>query len=198
MKVLVVDDHPITRVGTRTVLELQEGVEQVSEADNAEEALRLARDTQPDLVVLDLRLKGNDNGIELCREMKSLPIPPLVLIYTAHNSAEEVSSALLAGADGYVHKGVDYTRFSEAIERTCAGDRVWLLGEDRETTESILRSAIDESCLTPREKEVFALVHSRHTNKEISEKLFISLQTTKNHVSSILRKLNRRRRSELY
>jgi DNA-binding NarL/FixJ family response regulator len=198
MKILVVDDHPITRVGIRTVLELQEGVEQVGDADNAEEAFRLARDAPPDLVILDLRLKGDDNGIELCREIKSLPAPPAVLIYTAHNSAEEVSSALLAGADGYVHKGVDYTRLSEAIERTCAGDRVWLLGEDRETTESLLRSAIDDSGLTPREKEVFALVHSRHTNKEISEKLYISLQTTKNHVSSILRKLNRRKRSDLY
>lgn len=198
MKVLIVDDHPVTRAGIKTVLELQKGVESVGEAGSAEEALLLAREAQPDLVILDVRLKGNDNGIELCREIKSLPAPPAVLIYTAYNSAEEVSSALLAGADGYVHKGVDYARLSEAIQRTCTGESIWLLGEDKERAESLLKSAADDSRLTPREKEIFGLVHCRYTNKEISDKLFISLQTTKNHVSSILKKLNRRGRSELY
>lgn len=198
MRMLVVDDHPVTRAGIKTVLELQEGFESVSETDNADEALLLVRDIQPDLVILDIRLKGNENGIELCRDIKSQPCPPAVLIYTAYNSPEEVSSALLAGADSYVHKGVDYARLSEAIQRTCTGESIWLLGEDKERAESLLKSAADDSRLTPREKEIFGLVHCRYTNKEISDKLFISLQTTKNHVSSILKKLNRRGRSELY
>lgn len=178
------------------MLELEGATELIGEAESAEEALRLARQAAPDLIVLDLKLKGERSGIELCREIKALPNPPTVIIYTAYDSPEEVSAALRAGADGYVHKGIGYEQLSEILERTRAGQKVWILkGED--STESFRRVKAESTPLTPREEEVLSLLLRRRTNDEISRELSISVQTTKTHVSSILKKLGRRTRRDL-
>jgi DNA-binding NarL/FixJ family response regulator len=107
-------------------------------------------------------------------------------------------AALLSGADGFLHKGEDYTKLPEAVRRTHAGERVWLLGGDVERAEDEVLRSSQEAPLTPRESEVLALVLKRYTNAEISERLSISLQTTKNHVSSIPRKLGKHSRRELF
>jgi two-component system response regulator DevR len=199
MKVLVVEDHPITRLGIRSVLELERDVDSVSEAGTVEEAMTLLSGIEPELVILDLRLGGADLGIDLCREIKARNNPPRVLVYTAYDSPEAISRSLLAGADSYVHKGVEYSQLSRAVRQTIEGQKVWLLEERQEKTRSALsHSDVEQAHLTTREREVLALLLRRRTNEEISRELFISLQTTKNHVSSILRKLGLRSRRELF
>lgn len=101
MKILLVEDHPAMRFAIGALLGTSEDMELVGEADSAEEALGLAMEKIPDLAIVDLQLKGDQSGIELCRDLKSLPSPPKVLIYTAHNTREHAQSALLSGADGF-------------------------------------------------------------------------------------------------
>ena len=148
-------------------------------------------------MIFDLRL---DEGsvIEACRAIKTLPHPPRVLIFTAHTSAGDVAAATPAGADGYLHKGAAGEELLEAVRRTHAGERVWLLPTGNEKEAQVhLRETSSKARLTPKEKEVFALVLRRRTNPEIAEELYLSLYTVKNHVSSILRKLGLKSRREI-
>ncbi len=196
MRILLVDDHPTVRFGLRHLL-VSAGFEVVGEAEDAAGALRLVGELLPDLVLLDLRL-GEDSGIEICREIKALPEAPRVLVFSAHSSVEDVAGATLAGADGYLHKGVGGEELIDAVRRTVAGGRVWLLpSENEEEAAARIREASSEARLTPKEKEVFALVLTRRTNAEIAGELYISLYTVKNHVSSILRKLGLKSRREI-
>lgn len=118
------DDHPTVRFGLKHLL--GSAAEVTGEAENAADAVRLAEELRPDLVLLDLRL-GEDSGIEVCRELKALPDAPRVLVFTAHTTVEDIAGATLAGADGYLHKGVEGEELLAAIERIHAGGRVWLL-----------------------------------------------------------------------
>ncbi len=196
MRILLVDDHPTVRFGLRHLL-VSAGFEVVGEAEDAAGALRLVGELLPDLVLLDLRL-GEDSGIEVCREIKALPEAPRVLVFSAHSSVEDVAGATLAGADGYLHKGVGGEELIDAVRRTGAGGRVWLLPSEKEEEAAVrIREASSEARLTPKEKEVFALVLTRRTNAEIAGELYISLYTVKNHVSSILRKLGLKSRREI-
>ncbi len=196
MKILLVDDHPTVRFGLKHLLESAAGNEVVGEAGNAAEAIRLVSELRPDVVLLDLRL-GEDSGIEVCREIKALPEAPRVIVFTAHTGAEDIAAATLAGADGYLHKGVAGEDLIEAVRRTHASGRVWLLPAAEEAAASHIEEVSGEARLTPKEKEVFALVLKRRTNAEIAKELYISLYTVKNHVSSILRKLGLKSRREI-
>ena len=195
MRVLLVDDHPTVRFGLKHLLE-SAGDEVTGEAGNAADALRLAGELRPDVVLLDLRL-GQDSGIEVCREIKALPDAPRVLVFTAHTGTEDIAGATLAGADGYLHKGVAGEELIEAVGRTHAGSRVWLLPAAEEAAASRIEEVSGQARLTPKEREVFALVLKRSTNAEIAKELYISLYTVKNHVSSILRKLGLKSRREI-
>jgi two-component system response regulator DevR len=195
LRILLVDDHPTVRFGLKHLLASADEV--VGEAENATDAVWLVQDLRPDLVLLDLRL-GEDSGIEVCREIKALPGAPRVLVFTAHASVEDIAEATLAGADGYLHKGVAGDKIFDAVRRTHAGQRVWLLpAENEDEAADRIRETSGEARLTPKEKEVFALVLKRRTNPEIADELYISLYTVKNHVSSILRKLGLKSRREI-
>jgi DNA-binding NarL/FixJ family response regulator len=195
VRILLVDDHPTVRFGLKHLLAF--AAEVVGEAENADDAVRLARELHPELVLLDLRL-GEDSGIEVCREIKALPDAPRVLVFTAHASVEDVAGATLAGADGYMHKGIEGEGILAALERIHSGKHVWLLPAGNEVEVATrLRETSGGVRLTPKEKEVFALVLKRRTNPEIAEELYISLYTVKNHVSSILRKLGLKSRREI-
>jgi two-component system response regulator DevR len=195
LRILLVDDHPTVRFGLKHLLASADEV--VGEAENATDAVWLVQDLRPDLVLLDLRL-GEYSGIEVCREIKALPGAPRVLVFTAHASVEDIAGATLAGADGYLHKGVAGDKILDAVRRTHAGQRVWLLpAENEDEAADRIRETSGEARLTPKEKEVFALVLKRRTNPEIADELYISLYTVKNHVSSILRKLGLKSRREI-
>jgi DNA-binding NarL/FixJ family response regulator len=186
IKVLVVDDQPTVRFGIRRAIDDEEDMLVVGEAGNTEDALRLIGETRPDVVLTDLTLGG---GMGFLRELKSLPHVPGVVVHTADNSEEAVFVSRLSGAE--------VARLLEAVRDTHSGKRVWFLGEEPRNPESPARGNADEPTLTPREKEVFRLLVKRYTNAEIADTLSIGLQTTKNHVSSVLRKLGAERRSDI-
>lgn len=197
LRVLVVDGHPLMRLGLEEFLG-KAGVLVVGESGSGSEAFDLARRTGPDAVVLGLNLVEEPDGVELCRMLKSLPRPPRVLVHTAHNLAEDVTSCFLAGADGFLHKSTDCKRLLGAVRRTAAGERVWLPGVRVGEPRSRIHDTPAEECLTPREREVLALMLRRYSNAEIAEALHVSAQTAKNHASKVLRKLGVRSRRELF
>ncbi len=194
--VVLVDDHPAMRLGLKDLLNAN-GMWVAGEAGDGDEALRLVEEMRPDLVVLDLNLSGETDGIEVCRRLKTLPEAPYILVHTAHDFARDVSPCLLAGADSYVHKRTACEELLNAVRRTTAGEQVWLPG-GRVREISYIHTAVQGAQLTSREQEVLALLHRRYSNAEIAEKLHISRQTTKNHVSSILRKLGFKSRRQLF
>ena len=195
MKILLVDDHPAMRFAIGALLETSDDVELVGEAENAVEALNLTQNKKPDLAIVDLQLKGDLNGIELCRTLKSLHDPPKVLIYTAHNSREHAQSSLIAGADGFLHKGLAYEELPDAVRRTYSGERPWLMGVE-ELDGDQLKTAPNKDSLTSRERDILDLVHKGRTNPEIAAKLSVSLATVKTHVGHILRKTGRNSRRD--
>ncbi|QIN82909.1 response regulator [Rubrobacter tropicus] len=196
MKIVVVDGQPVVRVGVKTVLDAEENMETVGEAASVRQAIELVRRAAPDIVVLDLDLEGQGGGLELCRKIKSMPGAPGVVVFTFRNSREEVFSSRLSGADSFVHKGESTGKLLEAIRETRSGKKVWFLGEGDNPGPHRHFNA-EEPSLTPKEKEIFALLVKRRTNAEIAAELSISHQTVKNHVSNVLKKLGADSRIDL-
>jgi DNA-binding NarL/FixJ family response regulator len=194
MRVLLVDRQPATRLGLRVLVEGIEGVRLVGEASDGGEALRLSERFRPDLVIVDPDLA---DGAGVCGALKAAERPPRVLVYSEDNSRESVAAASLAGADGFVHKEVDTEALPEAIKRTCAGDRVWMLGPVEPRGETALRAQIEAAKLTPREKDILDLMLKRRTNPEIANHLHVTVNTVRTHVKSILRELGVGSRREL-
>lgn len=197
MKVLLVDPCPATLVGVRTLLESCSDMEVVGEAQSAEEVVDKARYLCPDLVVLDSELDETTDALGICRELKTLPLPPRVLLYAAHSSQRGMVAASLAGADSYLYKGLDGNRLTEAASETCSGNRVLLPGpveDEGDDLEAITEGAQE---LTNRESEILALLVGRRTNPEIASELCVSLDTVKTHVKRIFLKLRVRDRREL-
>ena len=197
VRTLLVDDHPVTRFGIRSLLQTTEDLEVVGEAGDVEEAVRMAFRLQPDLVVLDLRLGENGDGMEVCRKIKASPNPPRVLIHSAFGKAEDLARATVAGADGYFHKGEEYLEFPGVVRRVCGGERVWFV-DTAEEPQLAARTACKGPALTPKEREVFALMLKRYSNAEVGRTLYMSLPTVKTHVKHILGKMGLKSRKELF
>lgn len=198
VSVLIVDDHPVIRLGLRSAIESQPDLRVVAEATSAAAALALTLIHRPDLVLLPLRLEGEFKGVELCREIVAGPSAPRVLVYTSFNGPDDASAAFLSGAHSFVHKGAETERLLEAIRATRHGRRVWLLGADHDRTVQRLQANAATANLTPREQEVLGLLLQRLTNAQISRQLFIELATVKTHVRNILGKLGVASRRELF
>ena len=197
IRTLLVDDHPVTRLGIRSLLETTEDLPVVGEAGDAEEAMYLTARLQPDLVVLDLRLGEKGDGMEVCRRMKALQNPPRILLHSAYSRAEDLAAAAVAGADGYFHKGEEYLEFPGVVRRVCSGERVWFVDTDDEPRPDPRMSSRGPA-LTPKEREVFALMLKRYSNAEVGRVLYMSLPTVKTHVKHILGKMGLKSRKELF
>jgi DNA-binding NarL/FixJ family response regulator len=197
LRVVVVDGHPVMRLGLRTLLEAQEDIRVVGECSGGGEALRLVEEGGPDLVVLDLNLIEGPDGIEVCRRTKALPDAPYVLIYTAYNLTEDVSSLMLPRADSYLYKHRNGEALLDAVRRTAAGEKVKETRQRAGGPGSVVRAAPEGARLTPRELEVLALKLRRRTNAEIAAALHISLNTVKHHVTSSYKKLEKSRKDLL-
>ena len=207
IRVMVVDDHPIVREGLRKLLELEEDVDVVAEADNGRQALDLIDERQPDIVLLDLKMPGMD-GLTALQAMQNTTHRAKVIVLTASEDKNEWVQAMKLGCQGIVVKQTSPDLIVKSIRKVYGGE-IWL---DSHTTAAVMRqfsSPADQlsgsgggkgrerSPLSTREREIVALVAQGYKNKEMAEKMFISEQTVKNHLHNIFDKLGVSDRLEL-
>ena len=199
VRILIVDDHEVVRMGLRTLLERREGFTVVGEAGTAEEALRVARQSQPDVVIMDIRLPDG-NGVQACREIREELPDTRVIMLTSYADDEALFGSIMAGASGYMLKQVRGQNLAEAIEKVAGGESLLdpaVTSKVLERMRGLAAGGGDElAALSPQERKILTLIAEGKTNKEIAAEVFLSDKTVKNYVSSILSKLNLRRRSE--
>ncbi len=198
LRILLVDDHEVVRAGVKALLDAQEDMVVVGEADNAEEAVRRVGYDEPDVVVLDVRLPDG-SGIEACREIRSRFPEVKVLMLTSFADEDALMSAILAGASGYVLKRVKSNELVADIRKVGAGESLL----DSDMTERLferLRSGPQEdpllSRLSKQERTIVGHIAAGLTNRQIAEEMFLAEKTVKNYVSNLLSKMGMSRRSE--
>lgn len=202
ISVVLVDDHPVWRDGVRNDLEGSGLAEIVGEASDGGEAIEIALDKMPDVVLMDLQMP-TVSGVEATRRIRDEAPNVKVLVLSASAEERDVLEAVKAGASGYLLKSSTSQELMDAVHRVHSGEPVFtpslaglVLDEFRRVTSGEATRS-DEPRLTPRENEVLKLVAKGYTYKEIGEKLFISTKTVQNHVQNILTKLQLRKRYEL-
>lgn len=199
IRVMVVDDHPVWRDGIRTDLERSGDIEVVAEASDGGEAIELAREAMPDVVLLDLRLP-TVSGVDAIRAIVEDSPHVRVLVLSASGEEADVLEAVKVGATGYLLKTATAEEIVDAVRRVRAGEPVFtppLAGLVLSEFRRVAAPRPGEPGLTPRENEILRLVAKGYTYREIAEKLFISVKTVQNHVQNILTKLQLRKRYEL-
>ncbi|WP_077306984.1 response regulator [Terribacillus halophilus] len=190
IRVLFVDDHEMVRIGVSAYLATQADIEVIGEADNGEDAVKLALDLRPDIILMDLVMDKMD-GIEATRLIVSAWPEAKVIVVTSFLDDDKVYPALEAGAASYLLKTSKASEIAKAIRATYNGSAVF----EPEVTNKVMKRmrknqapALHET-LTVREQEVLHLIAKGKSNQEIASELFIALKTVKVHVSNILSKL---------
>jgi DNA-binding NarL/FixJ family response regulator len=194
---MVVDDHEVVRLGLNNLLARQPGWQVVAEAGSVAQAIQLAREHVPDVVVMDIRL-SDGNGIEACREIVKTHPQIKVIMLTSFAEDELLFNAISAGAIGYVLKQVGNDDLIRAIETVARGDAML----DPSITGQVLAKLRDSNRseafaeLSDRELKVLALISKGKTNREIAASLYLGEGTVRNYVSNILDKLSLSNRAE--
>jgi DNA-binding NarL/FixJ family response regulator len=200
IRVLVADDQALVRAGFRAILEAQEDLEVVGEAGDGGEAVAIARELRPDVVLMDVRMPGVD-GIEATRRLLRDGDAPRVLMLTTFDLDEYVYEAMRAGASGFLLKDAPRDQLVGAVRTVAAGDSLLAPALLRRLIEDFVRRPapgarshpeLDE--LTEREREVLTLIARGLANAEIAGRLFVSEATVRTHVTHILAKLGLRDR----
>lgn len=197
--VLLVDDHPLLRKGVSQLLELEDDIEVIGEAANGEEAIFKAKSLDPDLILLDLSMKGMD-GIETLTAMRDADVSSRIVVFTVSDDRSDVVAALKSGADGYLLKDLEPEELVDSIRRACAGKMV-LSNQLAEVLALSLRDdqksqGPDLDSLTRRELQILKYIAAGLSNKLIGRKLDIAESTVKVHVKHLLKKLGFRSRVE--
>jgi len=200
LRIIIVDDHEVVRLGLRALLERQPGFTVVDEAGNAKEAVQKALQHRPEVVVLDIRLPGG-SGIDACREIVTAAPEVKVIMLTSFAEDDMLFEAIAAGAAGYVLKQIGGDDLVRAIESVGRGDSLLdptltqrVFARVREAQRKDEQSAFSQ--LTEQEMRVLGLVAEGKTNREIAQQLFLGEGTVRNYVSSILSKLALTNRAE--
>jgi DNA-binding NarL/FixJ family response regulator len=205
IKVLLVDDEELVRSGFRLLLELEDGIEVVGEATNGSEAVSRARETRPDVIVMDIRMPGVD-GITATAEIAGSRglAGSRILILTTYETDDYVFEALEAGASGFLLKDAGPAELLHAIRVIAAGDALLspritrrLISQVTATRKAYAAAEERLAVLTPREREVLTLVGRGLSNAEIGVELFLSPATARTHVSNAMGKLGARDRAQL-
>ena len=202
LRVLIVDDHAVVRTSLRAMLEAEPDISVIGEAGDAGSAIAEAAASLPDVVIMDIRMDGDTDGIEACREIKSARAQCAVLMLTSYGGGDAVLAAFMAGASGFLIKNTGPAELLRAVRAVSNGES--LLDPSVMNDVAAKLSGLAESdpqeqraaSLSQREREVLGLVAQGLTNNEIAEQLVIAPATARNHVSHILDKLGMRRRSE--
>lgn len=195
--VLVVDDHPLFRKGVVHALGAQAGLAVVGEAASGEEALQLARELLPDIVLLDVSMPGWDGLVTAERIATACPATAIVML-TVSDDQDRLLAAFKAGARAYVLKGVGVHELAQVVRAVAAGDVYVSPSLASEMLFSLTRGRAPDPLqeLTPREREILSLIGTGLTNREIGVQLSLSEKTIKHYVTNILQKLQVRSRVE--
>jgi two-component system NarL family response regulator len=203
LKLLIVDDHAVFREGLRALLDLEEDFDVIGEASRGDEALAMASEGSPDVILLDLHLPDG-NGADFCPQLLRASPSSKVLILSAYDDDEGVSAALIGGASGYVLKTVSGERLADNIRSVYGGEVLLAPSVAAKVVEQLSRlqketGRRDEAlhALTNREREVFSLASRGLKNAEIADELYLSEKTIKTHLRNIYNKLNLASKAEL-
>jgi DNA-binding NarL/FixJ family response regulator len=199
-RILLVDDHEVVRLGLKALLDKHPEFEVVAEAASANEAVEKTKAHEPDVVVMDIRLKGG-SGIEACERITEDFPDTKVIMLTSYAEDEMLFSAIRAGAAGYVLKQIGGDDLVKAIESIGRGEALLDPAVTQRVFQEVRKAAREEEAsafaeLTQQEMHVLQLVSEGRTNRQIAEMLYLGEGTVRNYVSSILSKLNVRNRAE--
>ena len=188
LKVLIIDDHPLMRRGIKQLVELEEGFEVVGGAGNGTEGINLALQTSPDLIILDLNMKGL-SGLDTLKALRADGVDARIVILTVSDAKNDIFTLIDAGADGYLLKDTEPDTLLSQLKRIARGevilsDSIKNLLLERQSAQEPIYS------LTDREMGVLRLIATGLSNKQIAGQLFISEETVKVHIRNLLRKLN--------
>jgi len=206
IKLLIADDERLFRQSLKILLETGSDIEVVADADNGQEAVTFARDTEPDLALLDVDMPKMD-GIKAARLIGALSPRTKILMLSVHHEVEKISAAIKAGALGYILKDTDRTEFIRIVQQTHAGKTpsspyLAHLALDQSapnkpmTTQSSLTEFAQRFALTELELKILRLVSEGLSNEEISEITNLARETIKGHLKSLFRKLEVKNRTE--
>lgn len=192
--ILIVEDHELTRFGLKTTFEGVEFIGTVYEAEYAQKAFEIVNNNKIDLIIMDLGLP-NINGIETTKKIRIKNKDAKIVVLTSHNDEKEVLESLKAGANAYCSKEINPTRLIEVVRSVLDGAS-WF---DPSISHVVLKAATNSDIvdtsgkndynLTSRETQILKLITEGYSNNEIAKELFVSINTTKAHVASILQKL---------
>ncbi|BFV58008.1 response regulator transcription factor [Kitasatospora sp. CMC57] len=199
IRVFLLDDHEVVRRGVHELLSIEDDIEVVGEAGTAAEALARIPAVQPDVAVLDIRLPDG-NGVEVCREVRSLNPGIKCLMLTSFSDDEALFDAIMAGASGYVLKAIRGTDLLSAVRDVAAGKSLL----DPVATGRVLARLRDGGAkederlaqLTKQERRILDLIGEGMTNRQIGNELHLAEKTVKNYVSSLLAKMGMERRTQ--
>jgi DNA-binding NarL/FixJ family response regulator len=201
IKVFLLDDHEVVRLGLRQLLEAEPDIDVIGEAGTAAQAIARIPALRPDVAVLDVRLPDGD-GISVCREIRSaMDEPPACLMLTSYSDDEALFTAIMAGAAGYLLKQVSGTDLVGAVRRLSAGESLLDPAMTTAVLERLRHPATEDEdprykSLTEQERRILDLIAEGKTNRQIAQGMFLAEKTVKNYVSGLLRKLGMERRTE--
>jgi DNA-binding NarL/FixJ family response regulator len=188
IRVVLVDDHPVTRGGIRELLDKAVDIEVVGEAGDGQEALRQVEDLSPDVLLLDMEMPGM-KGVEVARQLQAATSPVRVLALSAYDDVEYIRGVLSSGAAGYLTKEEVPQTIVEAVRGVARGEQGWLSRRVAAQMAAWAQEELERTDLTKRELEVLALVVEGKTNQEIGRALGISDKTVEKHLEGIFGKL---------
>lgn len=187
-KILLIDDHPLMRQGMRQLIELETNFTVVGEASNGMDGVKLAVELEPDLIILDLNMKGI-SGLDTLRALRAQGIDARIVVLTVSDEQSDIFALMDAGVDGYLLKDSDTSDLIENIQKAAKGEVVL-----SETVRNHILNRRPEAdplaVLTDRERDVLQWIATGMSNKQIAAQLFISEETVKVHIRNLLRKLN--------
>jgi two-component system, NarL family, response regulator len=188
---MIVDDHPVVREGLAAIFKSQKDIKIVAEAGDGDEACQLYDEHYPDVILLDLRMPNKDGLHAITELMTRNPPKPRIIVMTTYESEEDIRRTLKAGARGYLAKGTAPQEIRDAVRKVAKGDSLLPPSIASKLAESMAHPELSE-----RELQVLQYVANGRSNKEIGQVLYISENTVKAHVKSILAKLDAMGRTE--